>query len=134
MPAEEEIDFVGEHKKKVTIVSDHSDNEMTDIGFLRKIIAAAKFDLDKDAALILMKNTQKFHFVTYQQKNQPNYCLSFGLSPQQLGLNFNAQLYQPFTYVGCTFLFAHSLKELQENINYKGALWKCLQHLFLKAG
>lgn len=124
--------MVGGHEKKVTIISNYSDSDVDNIAFLRKIIAATKFDLDKDAALISLSNKQKLHFVTYQQQKQPDYCLLFGVMPQQLGLNFNMQYYQPFTYINCTFLLAHTLKELQENVTYKGSLWKCLQHLFLK--
>lgn len=131
LPPEGTFSLIGQHQKQVTIVSNHSEEGVEEIDFLRKILAAAKFDLEMDTALIQLKNKQSWQFVTYQKQKQSNYCLSFGVAPQRMGLQFNIQYYQPITYLNCTFLFAHSLAELQENVAYKGALWKCLQQLFL---
>ncbi|MFK7934859.1 MAG: hypothetical protein AB8G22_15225 [Saprospiraceae bacterium] len=132
LPPTGDISVVGQHQKKVTILCDYSDDTTEQIDFLRKIMSAAKFDLDTDVALIQLKNQQDWQFVSYQRQSQPKYCISFGVTPQRMGLQFNTQPYQPFSYADCTFLFAHPLANLQENVAYKGALWKCLQHLFLK--
>lgn len=126
-----EITLDGQHQKKLTIINNYSADADEQIGFLRKILAAVKFDLETDTHFIQLDNKQKWQFVGYQKQYQPDYCLSFGVEPLRLGLQFNTYLYQPFSHAECTFLFAHSLTELQKNVNHKGLLWNCLQQLFL---
>lgn len=127
----DEIQSSGQHHKQLVILSDCLDEMPGHLDFLRKIMSAVKFNLDKDVLWVQLQPRQSWSFLRHQQQNPSHCCISFGISPSRMGLQFESLYYQPFRHADCTFLLAHSLAVLQQEVRYKGALWKCLQHLFL---
>ena len=127
----------GSNQKKLLVVFDITDDNPEQYEFLKKILAAAQFDIEKD--ILLLKITDKDPFSFFSLKaNAANHfgdienMLTFGLSPRQFGLNLDIQNYSPLHFNGCGFLFADSLEQLGKNKNLKAALWQGMQKLFLK--
>lgn len=129
---EMDLSVKGANEKHLLIVIRTDDFTDRSQMFLAKVMGAAKFDLDRDVAIVSLGEGEGMNFVHLRKQHHFKHCIIFGLKPQELGLNFNIDLYRPKNYLSCDFLFAHSLEKLQTTeIAYKGALWKCLQALFL---
>ena len=131
--------ITGSGQKGVIILFESEEDNPELISFLSKILSAVQLELAKDANLIHLKASEGINFSGLCQQKDVAYLLSFGISPQRLGLQLNYQKYIPFQFKECQFLFADQLplifEERQEGgKKMSGALWKALQALFLKSG
>jgi len=120
----------GSNQKHLIIVY-RTDAAAFDEVFLTKILSAVQYDLEQDTTLIELREDQHFSFQNISQILTPRHLISLGLSPKELGLNLVNQLYQPINIENCCFLFANKLSEIAEDKNKKGALWGCLQTMFI---
>ena len=127
----------GSNQKKLLVVFDENDENEERKEFLKKILAAAQFDLQKDTLLLKITPKDSFSFIAFRTKAADRFgeidnMLVFGFPQKHFGINVNSQNYQPFHFYGCGFLFADALSELEKNKNLKAALWQGMQQLFLK--
>ena len=125
-----ELNLRGSNQKQLVIVY-RIDSAPEDDTFLTKILGAVKYDLQQDTTLIELREDQHFNFQNIAKKLTPRHLISFGLTPNELGLNLTDQLYQPINIGNCSFLFANNLTEISKNTNKKAALWACLQSMFI---
>ncbi len=126
----------GSNQKKLLVVYNEKDESPERIEFLKKILGAAKFDIDEDILLLKLTQKEPFSFVALRA-NVANHLggidslLVFGFEPTHFGLNLDVQKYQPFRFYDCGFLFADGLSVLENEKQLKGALWQGMQELFL---
>ncbi len=122
---------VGENEKKLLIVSNHNENGAELIQLLQKILAAVQHDLAKDCLHLQLQSNQQFSFTELCKNQDIQTGIFFGIIPQRAGLNFNFSAYQPLFFQEKTFLFAHDLKEINQQPSLKKQLWGALQAMFL---
>ena len=121
----------GSNQKKLCIVCKTEEVSSEDLEFLKKILSAVKYDLKEDVLLVSITQNQALGFSSIRTNHNIKDAIIFGINPQSLGLHFKVNLYQPFSCNQCRFLFAHSLKEIANKKEWKGALWTALQEMFL---
>lgn len=121
----------GSNQKKLCIVCRTDEASSQELEFLKKILSAVKYDLKEDVLLVNITQNQDLGFNAIRTNHEIKDAIIFGINPQNLGLHFKANLYQPFSCNQCRFLFAHSLKEIANKKEWKGALWTALQEMFL---
>ena len=128
----------GSNQKKLLVVFDEKDESEERIEFLKKILAAAKFDIKEDILLLKITDKSTFSFIALRTKVAQTHpsggidnLLVFGFEPKQLGLNLEVQKYNPFHFYDCGFLFAEGLSVIENDKALKGALWGGMKELFL---
>ena len=128
----------GSNQKKLLVIYNERNETPERMEFLKKILGAAKFDMDKDILLLQLTNEEPFSFIAARTKamdffeqGEIDNLLVFGFAPKHFGLNLNIQKYQPAHFYKCGFLFADSLAVLENDKGLKGALWKAMQKVFL---
>ena len=101
---------------------------------LEKILSALGHNIDKDIALIGIKDTQEFCFSDWEKALQPKYVIVFGKTMKSLGLQLNNRPYSVTKAGGCQFLLADSLETLDDPAHKakKLAFWNCCLALFPK--
>jgi hypothetical protein len=129
----------GSNKKKLLVVFDEHDKSEERLGFLKKILAAAKFDVEDDILLLKVTNKTAFSYIALRTKVAQTHpsggidnLLVFGFEPKHFGLNLEVQKYMPFHFYKSGFLFADGLIVLENDQALKGALWGGMKKLFLK--
>ena len=127
----------GQGQKGVIILFETNEEHTELASFLKKVLSAAKLVLDKDASLIALTTDENLSFSGLCQQTDVRYLLSFGITPERIGLQVNCQKYAPFKFKDVQFLFADPLVAIYEERQQggkkmSGALWKALQALFLK--
>lgn len=125
-----DLNLRGSNQKRLIIVY-RADKASLDEVFLTKILGAVQYDLQQDTTLIELREDQNFSFQNISKSLAPQHLISLGVPPKDLGLNLTNQLYQPRTINNCCFLFTNILSEIAEDKNKKGALWGCLQTMFV---
>ena len=101
--------------------------------FMKKIIGAAKLELEKDC-LLLRGDADKSGLPTFAQiksAHKIEKAVLFGITGRDLGFNIESPLYIPFVFNNCQFLFADKLSNIENSVERKKALWYGLQTLFL---
>lgn len=98
---------------------------------LTNILKAASFELTKDALLLKVTVQDGISLAAIYQEQEIQHILVFGLSPQNVGLNWTLPPYTPYVFDGKNYLFADELATLNTNKALKGKLWNCLKTLFL---
>lgn len=98
---------------------------------LAKIMKAINVDLAEDAFLLELEASESFHFLSLHRQLEVECMISFGLSPNAMGLHFNHQSYVPTTFMQWQFLLADALPDIAGTQALKGALWAALQKMFL---
>lgn len=133
----------GSNQKKLLVVFDEKDKNEERLEFLKKILAAAKFDIENDILLLKITAQTAFSFITLRTKVAQTHpsagidnLLVFGFEPRHFGLNLEVQKYVPFHFYDCGFLFVDSLSLIEkEKSNDKRplskALWNGMKELFL---
>jgi len=124
-----DLNFRGSNQKQLVIVYRAEDIPL-DEDFLAKILNAVHFDLHQDTTLIELRKDQNFSFKNISKNLSPKQLISLGVTPKNLGLNVNNQLYKPRNIKNCCFLFTDKLSKIAEDKNKKAALWGCLQSMF----
>ena len=101
--------------------------------FLKKIIAAAKIDIEKDCLILRgdAENVSLPSFAQLKSKSKIKKLVLFGINGKDLGFNIETHLYIPFAFNNCQFLFADKLSVIENSQERKKALWSGLQTLFL---
>ena len=125
----------GSNQKKLLVVFNKEDENPQRLEFLKKILAAAKFDLKEDILLLKLTSKEPFSFIRLRTKAADHLgdierMLVFGFEPQHFGLNLNVQKYLPLHFYESGFLFADDLSVLENNKQLKGALWQAMQAFF----
>ena len=124
-------DIKSEQKQILVLYQDDKDQqELLDL--LKKILIAIQLDIDKDIILVRSKKEDLYSFIRMRTKIEIKQILVFGLNAKQLGLNIQAELYQILSFEACQFLFVDALSKIATDQKLKGALWTCLQSMFLK--
>jgi len=131
----QEIDEViknckGSNQKKLLVVYNSNKTKAESMEFLKKILGAAKFDIQDDILLLGTTSKQGFSFISIQTKVPFDNLLVFGFPPSYLGLNLDLKTYQPIHFNNCGFLFADDLSILESDKQLKGALWLGMKELF----
>jgi hypothetical protein len=127
------IKLFGQNQKKMLIIinSDEFDNEQS-LNFLRKILAAIKYDLDVDAIIAATSTDNHFQLSALYQNTSPNTVISFGFPPKQLGIYANLRNYAFFSLQEVHYLFCDSLNHIEQQKDLKAALWDALRGRFLQ--
>lgn len=99
--------------------------------FLKKVLAAAQLDLERDTLFAEVPEAQPLDMATSIRIKPAGQILVFGIPPQQLGLHIQAPLFKPFNFYGATWLFADALSVLAPDKTKKGLLWTGLKSMFL---
>jgi len=120
----------GSNQKKLLVVYNSYKTEAESIEFLKKILGAAKFDIQDDILLLGTTSKQGFSFISMRTKVAFDNLLVFGFPPSYLGLNLDITTYQPVHFNDCGFLFADDLSLLESDKQLKGALWLGMKELF----
>ena len=127
-----DISFLGENKKKVSIVVDHTDVIYLpddELNFLLGILSACKLSMADVALLNIAKNPATTYREISEQLSTEKILL-FGIEPAALGLPFKFPHYQIQNYNGQTYLSSPDLKTLADNKEEKIKLWGCLKQVF----
>ena len=126
------LSFLGENKKKVSIIVDNAgiiylpDDELN---FLLGILSACKLSMADVALLNCAKNPS----LTYREISEQlsaEKILLFGIEPSTLELPLQFPHYQIQNYNNQVYLSSPSLKTLSHNKEEKIKLWGCLKQVF----
>ncbi len=128
----------GSNQKKLLVVFNENDESEERFEFLKKILAAAKFDIKEDILLLKLTPEETFSFIALRTKVKQTHSsggidnlLIFGFEPKHFGLNLEVQKYVPFHFYESGFLFADGLSMIENDKALKGALWGGMKELFL---
>ncbi len=94
---------------------------------LQKIIAAIGYDLGKD--VILLEN-QVVSSIGLHKQYQVKAVISFGVPLSSLGINIDAELYEPVKIREINILKAEDLSLITQDKNKKLLLWNSLKQMF----
>lgn len=129
---------IGSNQKKLLVVFNENDESEERLEFLKKILAAAKFDIKEDILLLKITPKEAFSFIALRTKVAQTHPSSgidnlmvFGFEPKYFGLNLEVQKYVPFHFYENGFLFADGLSMIENDKALKGALWGGMKELFL---
>ncbi len=133
--SKQELKFFGGNKKQISIiVNDPNALYLGDLEMeiLTKMLTALKLSIN-DVAIVNMATK----FITLEEllKNlNPSYALFFGMEPFHIGLPMKFPQYQIQHWGDCTYLYAHSLSSLTNNlpqtVEIKKTLWAALKTIF----
>lgn len=129
-------DLIGQGGREIFIAYEVDSAEKERLNYLKKILGAAKIDLEQDTRSLAVQPGESVQLDSAAFDAFPAYILLFGVKPKQLSLNFQLSAYQPVVYRETTFLWVDSLGTIQEERqagkNQKaGALWLALKQIFL---
>lgn len=129
-------DLSGEGQRGIFIIYEVDEAETERLAYLKKILAAAKIDIDKDVSALSLVAGSSMHINTSIFDPQVQYILLFGVDPKQLCFNFQIPLYKPISYQNITFLRVDAIGTIQQeriagNNKKAGALWLALKQIFL---
>ncbi len=129
-------DLNGQGGRGIFIAYEVDSAEKERLDYLKKILAAAKIEMEQDTMILAVQPGESLQLDTNAIGAFPKYILLFGVKPKQLSLNFQIPAYQAVTYRDTTFLWVDSLGKIQEERqagkNQKaGALWLALKQIFL---
>lgn len=121
----------GDFARQIAILVLAEPDAPGNLPFLSKVLAAARLNLEKDTAFAEIQPGECVSFLPILKDKHATHLLVFGLSPAQLGLAVEMQLYQAQIFYGATFLWADRLSVLEPDKTRKGQLWQALQRIFL---
>jgi hypothetical protein len=121
----------GQFAARILVLVFQENNTSTPpIEFVEKVLTAAKVDINNDALLKLIENTDPIRLFPISLDQTPTKIIAFGIEPAQLGLTLNFQWYQPFQFSDITFLFAEKTTLLENDRDRKLKLWNALKSIF----
>ena len=124
--------WLGENNKNILVMVSY-DNVVhlpdQQLQFLTNILGACKLSL-ADVAIVNLPNQphQQYKEIIAQFKSRV--ALLFDIEPASFGLPMSFPHYQIQPFASCSFLYAPSLKELEDDKVQKSKLWVCLKRLF----
>ena len=125
------LKYLGENGKNIVLVVNNrdavhlSDNELQ---FLTNMLTACKLSL-ADVAILNIHNQHILYKELLTELNS-RIILLFDIEPGDFGLPMNFPPFQIQPFGGCSFLYAPSLKELEDDKVLKSKLWVSLRRLF----
>ena len=126
------LSFLGENKKKVSIIVDHTevlylpDDELN---FLLGILSACKLSM-ADVALLNCSKNPSITYKNISEQLSAEKIILFGLEPSRLELPLQFPHYQIQNYDDHVYLSSPTLKILADNKEEKIKLWGCLKQIF----
>lgn len=124
--------LTGSNEKNLLIVVLHSDYSTENQEFLTKVLGAVDYDIANDTTLLRLPDNQELAVNRLVNHGDYKQCLMFGVDPKKCGYSFESFLYAPFIISNTTFILGNSLSRLKGSVEYKKALWNCLQTVFNK--
>jgi len=129
------LKVAGNNKKGILVVIRVAEPDQQLLSFLGKILKAVKINMEEDAHILNITNVSSISFSQINAEKEYKHLLSFGVSPEELGLRVDHQLYRPLQISSTIFLFANPLPAIfeerqQGKKKMSTALWKALQALF----
>ncbi|HEX7902800.1 MAG TPA: hypothetical protein VF487_02895 [Chitinophagaceae bacterium] len=124
--------WLGENKKNILVIVNY-DNTVhlpdDELQLLTNMLMACKLSL-ADVAIINLQNQPHQTYKEILDQFKTRIALLFGIEPAILGLPMNFPFFQIQPFANCSFLYAPSLKELEEDKIHKSKLWVTLRRLF----
>jgi hypothetical protein len=126
------LSFLGENKKKISIIVDHAqviylpDDELN---FLIGILSACKLGM-ADVALLNCAKNPSLTYRDIAEQLSVEKILLFGVTPSALALPLQFPHYQIQKYNDQVYLSSPPLKILADNKEEKIKLWGCLKQVF----
>jgi len=94
---------------------------------LSKMLNALKLNIE-NVALCAAAKPPPFHFL--KNKIAFTKLLVFGIEPQSIGMNINAEVNRVINFRNTKIVFSETLSTLIGNEKSKGMLWKALKEMF----
>lgn len=130
-----EIQYLGSHNKKITILLHDTENVYLDdshLQFITTILKACNLTI-ADVAIINLHN-QALNYKIFQEQLPSKYFILFNVSTNDVQLPFTIPMYQNQNYNQQQFLVTPSLvilnNETQEARIEKTKLWNALKNMF----
>ena len=126
------LSFLGENKKKISIIVDHAevlylpDDELN---FLLGILSACKLSM-ADVALLNCSKNPSITYKNISEQLSAEKILLFGIEASRLELPLQFPHYQIQNYNNQVYLSSPALKILADNKEEKIKLWGCLKQVF----
>ncbi|MBL7732117.1 MAG: hypothetical protein JNM88_13125 [Chitinophagaceae bacterium] len=123
---------LGNNQRNILVVVDNpgitylADNELT---FLTGVLGACKLTL-ADVAILNLHTHPGAGYKELVSHFNSKVVLLFAVNPADFGLPVSFPYYQLQPFAGCTFLYAPSLPDLENDRVEKSKLWVCLKRLF----
>lgn len=114
-------------KRRILVLSAEPAKEL----FLLKILGAAKLTAADFVIRHIPPSVAAVGVSQLRQHIAPKDIILFGITPATVGLQISPPQYQPLAWAEARWLFAHSLKHIEENSNTKKALWAAIQKMYL---
>ena len=128
----DEWKYLGENKKNILIVVDHSDVVHLpdeELSFLTNLLAACKLSL-ADVAIVNRNNYKDVNYKDVMSNFKSRIVFLFGTEPVTFGLPLSFPYFQIQPFASATFLFSPSLEETKKDELLKSKLWVCLRRIF----
>jgi hypothetical protein len=122
---------LGENKKNILIVVSYADAVHIPDGalqFLTNMLSACKLSL-ADVAIVNI-HTQPATYKELLAEYKSKVGLLFDIEPSGFGLPMSFPFFQIQPFASCSFLYAPSLQELEDDKIQKSKLWVSLRRLF----
>ncbi|NND31751.1 MAG: hypothetical protein HKN76_04110 [Saprospiraceae bacterium] len=135
LPVREASEMIGQQDARIWVILGKQEvGDPALMELLRKILKAIEIDLDQDTFQILSGSGNSFYLsdMLPSSSNDPKIIFSFGVSPQDLGMEIKLTHNRPFKLIGHRFLFSHSLKDINSDSEKKRELWKAIQPMKVK--
>ena len=129
---EGKLSFLGENKKKISIIVNHAevlylpDDELN---FLLGILSACKLSM-ADVALLNCSKNPSLTYKDISEQLSAEKILLFGIEASRLELPLQFPHYQIQSYNSQVYLSSPALKILADNKEEKIKLWGCLKQVF----
>ena len=119
----------GQNQKNILVVIHQSDQKDNLFEFLAKILTSIDLNIKDDICLLKLTSDDSISFGKWTKEWNVSKIISFGITPFQLGLQFEDLKYASIFCNDTHFLFADRLNTLFSDKSLKAALWECLQQL-----
>lgn len=127
-----DLNYIHDNNAKNTLIVVHS-TDIDSLEFLTKILKAINFDITQDVILLSIDKGQKVRLTDIKKNvnNSIENVLLFGISSDELGVQFNLPSYYSLKINNTNFLRADALATVSKNQTKKKQLWQSLQKMFL---
>ncbi len=127
----------GHGRKGLGILISAPDDTQECLKLLENILAAIRYQLDEDAYLFILPESDQMQTGPVSRKRQISHWLLFGIPPEHASLHFPLPPNIPVQHGGKVYLLAPSLETLNEERlqggkTHRAALWAALQAIFPK--
>jgi hypothetical protein len=123
---------LGDNKKNILIMISSADAVNIpdhELSFLTGVLSACKLNI-ADVAIVNRNNYPEISYKELISFFKSKIVFLFDTEPASFGLPMSFPHYQIQAFAGSSFLFAPSLKKLENDKVEKSKLWVCLKRLF----